>query len=215
MNPTPVQRVSPRLALALTITVTALVIAADLLTGPYIDFAIFKSVALLPCAIARNRKFLWVLCAFLCVPTVAIGLIEGRQLSAAANAVVLINRGITAVTLVLVTMMLHAWINADIRAQESAGDLARQNDELARREQEIQRQNEELQSQTEELERQSEELRVTNEELAQRERTLQSLLTLSRTLATQLAREDTMNRICEMLGELVNGPTTASAILEQ
>ena len=213
MNHTPIQRVSARLALALAITVTALVIAADLLTGPYIDFAIFKSVALLTCAIARNKKYLWTLCVFLIITAITIGLIEGHNLPANAKAIILINRAITVVTLILVTMMLHAWINADLRAQEAAADLARQNDELARREQEIQRQNEELQSQTEELERQSEELRVTNEELAQRERMLETLLDLSRSLHVGLPTDETMNRICETLGQLVNGPTVATAIL--
>ncbi len=117
--------------------------------------------------------------------------------------------------LLVVTSISDLWITSTTSLQSQNAQLESANAELVTREEEIARQNEELQSQTEELERQSEELRVTNEELAQRERTLQSLLTLSRTLATQLAREDTMNRICDVLGELVNGPAAASAILEQ
>src|SRR6185436_4593718 len=78
---------------------------------------------------------------------------------------------------------------------------------------EISRQNEELLSQTEELERQSEELRVTNEELATRERMLETLLDLSRSLHVGLSENEAVDRICQTLGQLVNGPDTAAAIL--
>jgi signal transduction histidine kinase len=116
--------------------------------------------------------------------------------------------------LLVISAMAHLWIAAHDSLHRQNAELEAANTELVTREEEIARQNEELQSQTEELERQSEELRVTNEELAHRERTLQSLLSLSRTLATQMSRDETMTRICETLGELVNGPTAASAILE-
>jgi signal transduction histidine kinase len=94
-----------------------------------------------------------------------------------------------------------------------ASELERANRELRMRESDIASQNEELQSQTEELERQSEELRVANDELAERERTLETLLRLSRSLGMDLSPSETMNRICETLGQLVNGTGTATAIL--
>ncbi len=84
---------------------------------------------------------------------------------------------------------------------------------VAAREEEIARQNEELRSQTEELERQGEELRVTNEELARREKMLEALLDLARSLRADLPRNETMSRICEGLGRLVGGG--ASAILQK
>jgi PAS domain S-box-containing protein len=89
------------------------------------------------------------------------------------------------------------------------------NRELADREEEIARQNEELQSQTEELERQTEELRVSNDELARREKTLENLLLLSRSLVVELGTSEMMDQICQSLAELISGPGLATAILEQ
>src|SRR5207237_4442783 len=78
-------------------------------------------------------------------------------------------------------------------------------EEIGQREEEIVRQNEELQSQTEELERQGEELRVTNEDLAAREKTLEQLLELSRSLTLELSQPDMLKKICEGLGVLTTG----------
>ena len=94
-------------------------------------------------------------------------------------------------------------VSMNVREQHEK-DLQAQNDELAAREEEIARQNEELQSQTEELERQSEELRLTNDELARRERALEALLDLSRSLTAGLSQDETMDRICGALSQLVN-----------
>lgn len=102
-----------------------------------------------------------------------------------------------------------------LRMEAQYTQLEASNAELAAREEEIARQNEELQSQTEELERQSEELRVSNEELARRERTLEILLSLSRALHTDMTPGEIMDRICETLGLLIDGPGAASAILEK
>jgi signal transduction histidine kinase len=117
--------------------------------------------------------------------------------------------------LLLVSGLVDIWIVTRNWLDQRNVELEASNEDLAAREEEIARQNEELQSQTEELERQSEELRVANEELAHRERTLEILLSLSRSLGTELSRDDIMTRICETLGLLINGPTTATAILEQ
>src|SRR6202008_2540490 len=91
--------------------------------------------------------------------------------------------------------------------------LVAANNELEQREEEIVRQNEELQSQTEELERQSEELRVVNDELAHRERMLEALLDLSRSLHVGIDEDVAIERICQTLGQLVNGQHAATAIL--
>src|SRR6185312_4888581 len=115
--------------------------------------------------------------------------------------------------LFLVAALVDIWIVTRNWLESQHVELESANSELAAREEEIARQNEELQSQTEELERQSEELRGTNEELAQREKTLETLLALSRALNTELTPGEIMERICETLGILINGPTTASAVL--
>ena len=95
-------------------------------------------------------------------------------------------------------------------------ELEGANADLSSREEEIARQNEELQSQAEELERQSEELRMTNEQLERREKTLELLLSLSRSLTTEMARSDMMARICRTVGMLTEGDSvSAAAILEQ
>lgn len=119
------------------------------------------------------------------------------------------------VDLVLVAALVDLWIVTGNWLDKRNVELEASNEDLAAREEEIARQNEELQSQTEELERQSEELRVANEELAHRERTLEILLGLSRSLGTEMSRNDILTRICETLALLVDGPGTATAILEQ
>ena len=123
--------------------------------------------------------------------------------------------GMVMLDLLLVAWLVDIWIVTQQWMESQKTELEGANADLAAREEEIARTNEELQSQTEELERQSEELRVANEELAHREKTLEILLSLSRSLNTELSRDDIMTRICETLGLLVNGPNTAAAILEQ
>src|SRR5207247_7809971 len=66
---------------------------------------------------------------------------------------------------------------------------------------------------TEELERQSEELRVANDEMAQRQKMLETLLELSRSLHVGLSDDDALDQICQTLAHLVNGMNTATAIL--
>lgn len=119
------------------------------------------------------------------------------------------------VDLLLVASLVDIWIITRNYLDAQHADLEAANADLAAREEEIARQNEELQSQTEELERQSEELRSANEELGQREKSLETLLSLSRSLHTELSITEIMQRICETLGLLIDGPTTAAAILEQ
>ena len=58
-------------------------------------------------------------------------------------------------------------------------------------------------------------MRTSNEELVRRERTLETLLALSRALSADLTREQTMAKVCEALSQLVRGPSAAAAILEQ
>lgn len=117
--------------------------------------------------------------------------------------------------LLLITIIIDAWIRGANALERHNAELDGANADLAAREEEIARQNEELQSQTEELERQSEELRVANEELAHREKVLEILLSLSRSLHTELSGDEIMSRICETLGLLINGPDAAAAILER
>src|SRR6185312_7785402 len=117
--------------------------------------------------------------------------------------------------LFLVAALVDIWIVTRNWLESQHVELESANSELAAREEEIARQNEELQSQTEELERQSEELRGANEELAHREKTLEILLSLSRSLHTELSASQIMDRICETLSLLIGGPSSASAILVQ
>ena len=117
--------------------------------------------------------------------------------------------------LLLVAAVVDIWIVTTGSLELRNIQLEAVNHDIAAREEEIARQNEELQSQTEELERQSEELRVTNEELAHREKILETLLALSRSLNTEQSTSDIMTRICQTLGVLINGPGAAAAILER
>src|SRR5207237_3389426 len=126
--------------------------------------------------------------------------------------VMFVNRLATVVTILVVALFVHHGIRTHSFAigqlhtlEEQNGALANLNEELGRREEEIVRQNEELQSQTEELERQGEELRVTNDELAAREKALEQLLELSRSLTAELSQPDMLKKICEGLGVLTTG----------
>ena len=206
-------RITPLTALIISVVFSGVLVVIDIATGPYLNLAIFKAVALLVSAGARNRKFLWIMAAALMVTTFGVMAVEWSLTRAESRGPLLANRIFTGITMILVSVILDAWIRSDARATEASADLERQNLELAAREEEITHQNEELQSQTEELERQSEELRVANDELAARERMLETLLDLSRSLHVGMHENEAMERICETLGQLVNGPGAAAAIL--
>ncbi len=115
--------------------------------------------------------------------------------------------------LFVIATVVHVLIGARQRLERLNEELFASNTELTAREEEIQRQNEELQSSTEELERQSEELRVANDDLAHRERMLETLLELSRSLHVGVDHNQTLTRICETLGHLIDGSGVATAIL--
>jgi len=125
----------------------------------------------------------------------------------------MVDMSLVLIDLFVIGSVVHVLIGARAGLEQQNADLLQNNDDLAAREEEISRQNEELQSQTEELERQSEELRVVNDELAHRERMLESLLDLSRSLHVGMDEEVALERICQTLGQLVNGQGAAAAIL--
>ena len=154
----------------------------------------------------RNRKLLWLTAlSFLALDVVRLLLVD-RHWGLWA---------LVACDLLLITAVVDTWIRGTQSLSRHYAELESANVDLAAREEEIARQNEELQSQTEELERQSEELRVANEELAHREKVLEILLSLSRSLHTELSRDEIMARSCETLGLLINGPGAAAAIIER
>jgi hypothetical protein len=175
-------------------------------------------VPLVIAAYFRNRKLLWVTAIvfaaltiikfFLMEPQIQPHYMTASPADWTAGAVVLID-------LLLVSWIGDIWIRTSNANTQQTAELRQINSDLATHEEEIARQNEELQSQTEELERQSEELRVTNEELARREKMLESLLLLSRSLTADLPIDETKSRICQTLSELVDHQTTAAAILER
>jgi PAS domain S-box-containing protein len=203
-------------ACAAIFTVTA---AFRLLLFPHVILPIAYGVPLGLMSWFRRRRFLWLLAAGFAGVTVLKNFYvyphaihpEGLvQLNSRVWATAMI-----VIDLVTITSVLHGWVAVRERAGERARQLEASNRELAAREEEIARQNEEMQSQSEELERQSEELRAANEELLRRERTLETLLTLSRSLTADLPRGETMTRICESLAQLISGPSAGAAILEQ
>jgi signal transduction histidine kinase len=192
-----------------------LLATADWHFGLVFNAAILYSALLLVCWWYRSVRFVWALAASAVVLTVLVGLIEPSDLRA------LLHRSAALVSIVASAALLHAFFNSRRQIESHEADLRRRNEsleasnrELAEREGEIARQNEELQSQAEELERQSEELRVSNEELLRRERALETLLALSRSLSADLKRSETMEKVCEALAQLVKGPSSAAAILE-
>jgi PAS domain S-box-containing protein len=204
-------------ACAALFTATA---AFRLVLFPHVVLPIAYGVPLVLMSWFRRRRFLWLLAAGF----TAVTLLKNFYVYPHAihpEGLVGLNSRVWATAMIVVdlaaiTSVLHAWVVVRERAEERTRQLEASNRELAAREEEIARQNEEMQSQSEELERQSEELRAANDELLRRERSLETLLTLSRSLTADLPRGETMNRICEALAQLITGPATpAAAILEQ
>jgi len=211
-QPVNYQRVIPVVALA--VALLGVMLWADWYWGLAFNSSVIYGPLLLICAFARDRRVLWPITILTIVATIAGFFLEQGDFRSG------LNRGLSIASILAVAGVLHFLIRAwrllerdQVIITERATELERANRELRLRESDIASQNEELQSQTEELERQSEELRVANDELAQRERTLETLLTLSRSLGMDITPGETMNRICETLGQLVNGPSTATAIL--
>ena len=117
--------------------------------------------------------------------------------------------------LFFVAAVVHIVIGLRLAVEARNAHLASTVEALTAKEEEIARQNEELQSQTEELERQSEELRIANDDLAAREKTLEHLLALSRSLINELTRGQVLQHVCEALGFLMGSRAAASAIVER
>ncbi|HEX4123451.1 MAG TPA: ATP-binding protein [Tepidisphaeraceae bacterium] len=165
-------------------------------------------------ALFRRRRVLWLATAvFVCgsiLKATVGGPMDGETPRQEARDCCLID-----FDLLLVAFVCDRWIIAQRSIEKRTAELEVANHELIGREEEIARQNEELQSQTEELERQHEELTVSNDELARRERTLEVLLALSRSLAVQGSQQEMMQRICDSLSALLEAPAQAAAISEK
>ncbi len=210
-------RVSPAAAITAAIVLSVVAILLDFLTPAHFNPSILYVPALVMVAMARSRKLLWA-SAIVFVFLTFFGLVWDSEPGTGIrrfNYYSTMNRALVILSLGATAIVAHLWTRAMDTEERHEKELQTQNDELAAREEEIARQNEELQSQTEELERQSEELRLTNDELARRERALQALLDLSRSLTAGLSQTETMDRICGALSQLVNQQTVASAILER
>lgn len=162
----------------------------------------------------NDRRYLW----GAAISFAAISSIQFIQRSSSSHPLLLspsVDLLMQLTDLAFVATVVHIVIGlrGDIETQNQ--QLARSVESLTAKEEEIARQNEELQSQTEELERQSEELRIANDDLAAREKTLEHLLALSRSLMNELTRDQVLQHVCEALGFLMGSRAAASAILER
>jgi signal transduction histidine kinase len=194
---------------------------ADWLTTRRVNLASLYVIPMVIAAAAVNRRLMWsVTVAALVLSLAMFPLMSGAGDTPAEDRAYFTNRAIFGVVLLIVGALLHGFV-ATYRKLELGREillkrreaLESANAELAAREEEVTSQNEELQSQTEELERQGEELRVANEELDRREKALDVLLSLSRALRADLSRDETMKRICQTLGELIEHDTAAAILL--
>jgi PAS domain S-box-containing protein len=208
--------ISPQAAIFLSLFLTLVLAIVDLLTPGDVMLPITYAIPLVLGAAARSPRFLWGLTTLLVALTFGLYFAGQPVTHDDVQTIALANRGMTAGVLLLVAGLLHfglvlggAFEGQRLSLEEQNHELESMNEELGQREEEVVRQNEELQSQTEELERQSEELRVTNEELADREKMLEQLLELSRSLSTELSRNEVLQTICEALGGLTSGCTSA------
>jgi signal transduction histidine kinase len=210
---------SARQATAAAVGSLAAIAALDYLTPVSLIVAVLYVVPLVFAGITRDRRLL----VGLFVAAEVLNLVlyfVGPPPAPGSEQIVRANRGLAAVSLLVAAAALLSWINDERVVESQRASLAEQNqeleainEELGQREEEIVRQNEELQSQTEELERQGEHLRVTNDELAARERTLEQLLELSRSLTAELGHGEMLTKICEALAVLTTG--LASAVCEK
>ncbi len=204
----------------LAITVAAGAFLLDAVTPATLNPAILAPIALVVAAWTRSRLFVWCLAAAIIVGSY-VGLMLGPPPSDQPSwAFLWANRTLVAIAALGIAFLVDSWVRFDAALAESRVSLAARNEaleatnhELRTREEEVARQNEELQSQSEEVERQSEELRITNDELASREAMLAQLLTLSRTLATELTSDEVMATICHSLTALLGNGADASALL--
>jgi signal transduction histidine kinase len=212
----------PQLAGSIAVGLTLVTAAIDLMTPANYLLPILYGVPLVLAATTRSVRFLWVMTAAVIALNFLDYYVGQRATVAEDEPVALVNRGLLTLGVLLLTGLLYLQLNAEkilddhrSSVEKKNAELAALNQEMEQREEEIVRQNEELQSQTEELERQSEELRIANEELANREKILGQLLELSHSLTTDLNRDETLRRICEALGLLINGEGNATAFLEK
>lgn len=160
----------------------------------------------------NNRRFLWATAAcFTAIAFAKIAIIPADPHVPGRFA----GLAMQLLDLAFVGTVVHIVIGLRNVATARNAHLAATVESLTAKEEEIARQNEELQSQTEELERQSEELRIANEDLATREKTLEHLLALSRSLMNELTRDQVFQHICEALGFLMGSRAAASAIHER
>jgi signal transduction histidine kinase/ActR/RegA family two-component response regulator len=213
-------RLSPRSAAAVALGLALVAVTLDWFLPADIFIPVVYGLPLVACAWTRDLRFLWGVALGLIVMTLAVSLWGAPPLGPYNPQALAINRILSAAKIITVAAVVHLWVRSRRALEAQQAALTRQNEvldalnqELMLREEEVIRQNEEIQSQAEELERQSEELRVTNEELAVREKMLEQLLELSRSLTVELDRGEMMKRICEALGFLMSGQ--GSAILEK
>ena len=198
----------------------ALVAIVDSLSLPHAGVPILYLFPLLIIARRRDERAVWILVAICISLDILVFAFGPRPAAGELYTAALFSRMLAAVAIGAIGLVLHFHIRTERALDAQRERLSLQNleleevnQELGQREEEIVRQNEELQSQTEELERQSEELRLTNEELAAREKGLEQLLELSRSITVELSRDDVMDKVCAALGILTE--TAAAAVLEK
>lgn len=198
----------------------ALFCLAILIVGGVIDYftpsnilvAVVYGVPIVLAAWVRDLRYLWaitVLAIAMCAISYNVGVPPLEEGGAVELLIAQLNRVMASMQFLLIAIVVHFFITSRAAAESGRRDIERQarelelaNDALNQRDEEMTRQNEELQAQAEELERQSEELRITNEELANRERMLEQLLELSRSLTLDLSRDEILKRICASLAAM-------------
>jgi PAS domain S-box-containing protein len=164
---------------------------------------------------ARDRRLMWIsAAAFAVLSYIEIYVVLPRHRTESMwNSSPNLAYVLTIVDLLVIATVVHLLLSFRERWQRANLQLQAINVQLVSREDQIIRQNEALQSQTAELERQSQALHAANAEMLQREKMLEALLDLSRSLHVGLSHDDTMDQICQTLGQLVSGSDTATAIL--
>jgi signal transduction histidine kinase len=116
----------------LAIAVALLEAAADWTTWVELHVPAVYGVPLVLAAVARNRRLVWVLTAFLVFMNFASYMAQIRRGAFSFAEPFFINRALSAVSLIITAALCHVWIVAGSRLAAQRRSLARQNEELDR-----------------------------------------------------------------------------------
>jgi signal transduction histidine kinase len=181
---------SDRLTKLAALLFVAGILIADLFTPPIVLMALLYAIPVgLGLFGGWSLSFLWAMTALSCLLSLLPCFLP--ESDTAAGGFNLVNRILTCGLLVFLAGLVHLWVASRSRLEIQREALKRNNAELGERDEEIVWQ---------------------NHALEHREKMLEQLLKLSRSITPDLARDDLLKKICESLAVITSNPV---AVLER